>query len=180
MPQNNQWLQTLQHCWFKPQDYNYSCFSACLQIALVNFRVIASEGRVIEDEFNQFMITNNKRDIDNQAPGIDDVNSFLFTGFTGKNDIAVDHISCVQPASFGYINRDMQKYVNYAIIGALKTGGGHALSLVKIGANYFEINPNGTVEDVSHSTANPMQSSEDGAAIRFPNIGFIDYCYLIH
>lgn len=86
MPQDHNWALRVPGFHFKRQDYTNSCFSACLQMALVNFDLLFPEGRTTEDEFNEYMLNSGHDNLDVDAPGRNSIMNFLLVeNFDGKS-----------------------------------------------------------------------------------------------
>lgn len=147
MPINNIWRQLEGGFLYKPQDFQNSCFAACLQMALANFDLIGDiqvgkAGRPTEQSFYSFIYRKEGKNIDESDPTISMVNKFMTKEqFLGRNKIDIKIIDPMMEADIKYINKRIKTYTNIAIIGAIKVGGGHANMIIKIDDNLFGVNP---------------------------------------
>lgn len=180
MPEKHLWESIPPRVFhYKPQDYTYSCFSTCLQIALVNFGLLPAEGRTIEDEFNEFT----GRTLDTEAPTLEKADQYIQNkgDYFAREGVEAEKIDQIMESTSNRIVEDMKAYDKYAIIGAIKDAG-HALSLIKIGTLFYGVNPNLPTKNVLTFKSNPLQSvaSTDGRdiALQIPDLGAMQYCYL--
>lgn len=182
MPQDHNWALRAPSFNFKPQDYTNSCFSACLQMALVSFSLLPSLGRTTEDEFNEYMLHHDFPNLDAAAPNRDSIMNFLLIeNFTGKERVGINIIDVINEEIFNHIRQEMNRFPHCAIIGALNDAGGHALALIKKDGSYYGVNPAGGIEDITVSHNNPIQLLEgDGHQAIGTPVGAMEFCYLIH
>lgn len=182
MPQDHNWVLKVPDFYFKPQDYTNSCFSACLQMALVSFDLLRPSGRTTEDEFNKYMQHHGFPDLDAAAPDRDSIMNFLLIEkFAGEESVDIEIFNVINKEIFDHIHQKMNPFPHWAIIGAVNDAGGHALALIKKDRSYYGVNPAGRIQDITVSLDNPIKLLEGGGhqAIGTP-VGAMEFCYLIH
>lgn len=179
MPENNLWQYILpQHFHYKRQDYQNSCFSACLQIILANFNLIAPNGRIIEDDFNNYVTEMGFPTLDEAPPALDIVDNYILArNYPGHDHIGVNLAEHIDNEIFHQIQENFGRFPNHAIIGAINDVGGHALALVKTNGRYYGINPQ--YNNVENYNQNPIELI-DNQAILIPGVGAVEFCYQIH
>lgn len=189
MPQDFDWRKYPPLFYYKPQAYLHSCFSACLQMALVNFGLIPMKkhARITEDEFNNFMIKNDFPDLDTAPPNIDIIDNFLLLqGFTGGERLSINIIEHITDENFQEIQKEIDFRGQIAIIGSIAGGiGGHANALVKCKGMCYGINPlqKGTYFMSGANIA--LVGLPGDQAIRIQRdeanfLGAINHCWIIH
>lgn len=168
MPNNNHWREEANNFLYKQQDFQNSCFSACLQMALVNFEIIEgiavdSPGRPIEEIFNTFCLLKYNTNIDLEAPTIPMIDNFMLHSFYGgRQRINVEIINPISMFNIGPISLQIEDYQNIAIIGAIEAGGAHATMIIKKEGELFAVDPQ------------PNNGGNYFAQINMDDIRFID------
>lgn len=187
MPQDHDWALRAPNFHFKPQDYVNSCFSACLQMAMANFGIIAPVGRPIEDQFNNYM-TNDLQlnNLDVAAPTPAQVQNFILnTNFLGKDYLTL--LNCVDNIdenAFKYIKQLFQLRRNIALIGAIRVGGGHATAIIKCKGFFVAINPaefEGNCVPTAFNNIVSIDVNDNIVGIDCNSTWWsnMDYCYII-
>lgn len=174
MPKNHEWKR-LKFILYKEQDYQNSCFAACLQIVLENWKPEKEQkkekqvGREIEDDFNRFF------NLDAKAPTNDVIAQYL----NQRKDITYTFIGEINDDVCTATIEHMKNFRNCAIIGAIKVSGGHALGLMKLGDSFYGFNPN--IPEIITYNSNPLQllKKDKLAALDIPEIGCFDCFYMI-
>lgn len=178
MPTNHEWKR-LNSILYKEQDYQYSCFFACLQIVLENWKPKEKQkkekqvGREVEDDFNRFL------NLDAVAPTIELITQYM----NQRKDITYAFIKEINDDVHKATIEHMKNFQNCAIIGAIigvnKDSGGHALCLMKLGDSFYGFNP--CIPEVVTYNCNPLQllKKDKSAALDIPDIGCFDCFYMI-
>ncbi len=181
MPEDHNWNLRAPNFHFKPQDYRFSCFSACLQMAFVNFGLLPPRDRITEDEFNEYMLNQGFLNLDGEAPERDSINDFLlFANYTGRDHIAINIIEEINEEVANHIRHEMDRFSHCTIIGAVNDAHGHALALIKKDGIYYGVNPTHELEDVTIDHNNPIRWVVAGGAQAIVTpVGAMQFCYLI-
>ena len=187
MPQDHNWALRAPGFYFKPQDYTNSCFPTCLQMALVNFGILAPVDRHIEDQFNNYMtIDLHENNLDDAPPILEQVETFMLdTDFLGKEHLTLlNYIENINDDAFGYIQRLFQHRHNIALIGAIRIEGGHAIAIIKCKGFFVAITPADFDENFVLTAFNdilPINENGHIVGILCNNVpwAIMDYCYII-
>lgn len=187
MPQDFNWVKYQPLFYYKPQAYTFSCFSACLQMALVNFGILAPVGRHIEDQFNNYMTDNlHQHNLDDAAPTLEQVQTFMLgPNFLGRERLTLlNYIENINDDAFETIQRLLQHQHNIALIGAIRDQGGHAVAIVKCKGFVVAINPGDFPDNyivIGLNDIVPYHLDGHIAAIGCEARGWaiMDYCYII-
>lgn len=188
MPENYDWVTYKPLFYYKPQAYEYSCFSACLQMALVNFGLIPQTkyGRITEDEFNDFMIGLSLPNLDAKAPDIDLIDNFLLLkGYTGGKYLSINLVNSMTEEDFLDIQHQIDYRGQIAIIGSIKGQAGHALALIKCKGVCYGIDPSRFGIHCMSGVNIVLVEFQGNQAIRIQRsdtdfLGAIDHCWIIH
>lgn len=187
MPENYLWKRLGDIILFKCQDYQYSCFSACLQIILANFDLIKvrinAPDRPIENNFNDFKISEKMGNLDASPPTIETTLSFLKSRyFHQKNDVCIVFIDELNKSEISKIKKQIKKNKIIALIGAIK-GDGHATAIIKLGKEMYAINPS---RDDSFNEIGKLDTVSDGKTYALSakdrkknSLGAMEYLYVI-
>lgn len=186
MPNNHKWIKYKPFFFYKEQDYEFSCFSACLQMVLANFGFIKAkkEERITEEEFNNYMIGMDLPNLDEEAPSLDFIDNFLLGNlFTGGNYLSRHMVGKIDVAAFERIIGEIRIRGNIAIIGSIIPGAGHALAIIKCKGQCYGVNPHGGEGSLQVIDENNIELRADGRgnyAIYIPDIGAINHCWMIY
>lgn len=183
MPQDFNWEKHKPFFYYKPQAYTYSCFSACLQMALVNFGLISGKKhvRITEDEFNNFMIKNGFPDLDAAPPDIDVIDNFiLLEEFTGYEYLSINIVEHITVENFQEIQHEIDYRGQIAIIGSIIPDAGHALAMIKCKGVCYGINPSPANTQCIDGVNIELVEGNGDWAICIPDIGAINHCWIIH
>lgn len=187
MPQDHNWALKAPGFYFKPQDYTNSCFPTCLQMALVNFGILAPVGRHIEDQFNNYMTNDlHVNNLDDAPPTLEQVETFILdTNFLGKEHLTLlNYIENINDDAFEHIEQLFQHRHNIALIGAIRLGGGHATAIIKCKGFFVAINPSefaGNYVLTAFNNIVPINDHDHIVGIDCNSTWWsnMDYCYII-
>lgn len=200
MPDNNVWRREVNTLRYKAQDFENSCFPACLQMALENFYIIGpmplgEPGRPIEDACWRFCRQNYNIDIAEKAPTIEAVLDFIGNGhFPGRGMYDMHFIVEFGVNDFQDIINRIQNNLNIAIIGAIKNQGGHATMILKKENVLYAVNPQpfqleGSAAQIALENIvgiNVRNAPQDAPPVGLQCVGpgndigvIMDYCFVI-
>ena len=163
---------------YKEQKYRYSCFAACLQIAMKNMGFSPITASEVEDSYNTYFNACTGSDLDTQAPG-----RVFITDFFGGYP-AISNLQRYMVDVYQYPNQIlalMQQYLNNrfaAVIGGINNNAGHAVMILKTPSGYFFVDPQADSVTQAMHQCNP-QLYPTQQAILFQNYCAMEYMYML-
>lgn len=123
---------------YKAQEYENSCFPACLQMLLANFNLIEPKGNIIETLFQEQY----NLDLQKEAPILEQCLSFIkernYPG--GEHIYFIKKTDDIKKDDHEYIQRLFEEQDDLAIIGAEK-GTSHATMIIKNNGIIYAVSP---------------------------------------